>query len=187
MSIRKVGTIFAVLCASLLLPAVASAQTAPTTTATSFKSVPVSGKAHNGKAFSGRYTVDHFVTRGGKTYAEGTLTGKIGQRSIKPTQVMMPTNVANSGATGTTGSASATCPILHLDLGPLNLNLLGLNVHLNEVILDITATSGPGNLLGNLLCGVSNLLNTGSPLGNEISGLLNIVQSLVGQPALLTL
>jgi len=55
------------------------------------------------------------------------------------------------------------CPILHLDLGPLNLHLLGLNVHLNRVILDITATSGPGNLLGNLLCSVANLLN-GSPL-----------------------
>lgn len=45
----------------------------------------------------------------------------------------------------------SSCPILHLVLGPLNPNLLGLNVSLNQVILDITAIPGPGNLLGNLL------------------------------------
>jgi hypothetical protein len=31
------------------------------------------------------------------------------------------------------------CPILHLELGPLDLNLLGLRVQLNQVVLDITA------------------------------------------------
>ena len=77
-----------------------------------------------------------------------------------------------------------TCPVLHLVLGPLNLNLLGLTVHLNQVVLDIDAVPGAGNLLGNLLCSVSNLLN-GSPLpSNELSGLLNIVQQLLSVPAL---
>jgi hypothetical protein len=46
---------------------------------------------------------------------------------------------------------SGTCDILHLTLGPLDLNLLGLMVHLDRVVLDITAQSGPGQLLGNLL------------------------------------
>jgi hypothetical protein len=32
-----------------------------------------------------------------------------------------------------------TCPILHLELGPLDLNLLGLRVQLNQVVLDVTA------------------------------------------------
>jgi len=82
---------------------------------------------------------------------------------------------------------AATCPILHLDLGPLTLNLLGLNVHLNEVVLDITATSGPGLLLGNLLCGVANLLNGPTALGQQVAGLGNIVQQLVGSPGLLNL
>ena len=58
----------------------------------------------------------------------------------------------------------AVCPVLHLVLGPLNLNLLGLHVHLNQVNLNIAAVSGPGNLLGNLLCSVANLLNGGVPL-----------------------
>jgi hypothetical protein len=53
--------------------------------------------------------------------------------------------------------AGHTCAILHLELGPLDLTLLGLNVHLDNcrngpITLDITAVTGAGNLLGNLLC-----------------------------------
>ena len=51
------------------------------------------------------------------------------------------------------------CQILDLTLGPLNLNVLGLVVTLNQVHLNITAVPGPGNLLGNLLCGVAHLLD----------------------------
>jgi hypothetical protein len=55
--------------------------------------------------------------------------------------------------------ATGTCHILDLTLGPLHLDLLGLVVDLNQVHLTITAQQGPGNLLGNLLCAVANLLN----------------------------
>src|SRR5205807_4925531 len=72
-------------------------------------------------------------------------------------------------------SASATCHILHLELGPLDLMLLGLNVHLDRVVLDITATSGPGNLLGNLLCGVAHLLDGSGSLTGLANALNNII------------
>jgi hypothetical protein len=57
-----------------------------------------------------------------------------------------------------TGSASSSaktplateCPVLHLVLGPLHLNLLGLIADLNKVDLDLTAV--PGTLLGNIFC-----------------------------------
>lgn len=39
--------------------------------------------------------------------------------------------------------------VLHLVLGPLHLNLLGLIADLNKVDLDLTAI--PGTLLGNIL------------------------------------
>ena len=70
----------------------------------------------------------------------------------------------------------ATCPILHLELGPLDLNLLGLRVQLNQVVLDITAIPGPGNLLGNLLCAIAGLLDgvdLGGVLGNLLQQLLD--------------
>ena len=68
---------------------------------------------------------------------------------------------------------SGTCQVLHLDLGPLDLNLLGLAVHLDEVVLDISAQSGPGNLVGNLLCAVTHLLDNPSGQLNGVAALLN--------------
>jgi hypothetical protein len=186
MSIHKALFALAAVCAALLVAPVAA--NAATTTGTSFKNVPVSGSTHSGKAFHGHLTVTQFVTKHGKTYANGILSGKLGNKRIKPRQVSMPTKLpAGTTTTGALAGAAQTCPILHLDLGPLTLNLLGLNVHLNEVILDITATSGPGNLLGNLLCSVSNLLNQTPLTGGTLTGLLNIVQQLVNTSGLLNL
>jgi len=63
------------------------------------------------------------------------------------------------------------CPILHLALGPINLDLLGLNVDTSKICLDITAHEGSGNLLGNLLCDVSHLLDGGTSIGDILGGL----------------
>ena len=78
--------------------------------------------------------------------------------------------------------ARRTCAILHLELGPLNLTLLGLNVVLDNcangpVTVDITAVTGRGNLLGNLLCELlgGGLINLGATLQqilNQIIALL---------------
>jgi hypothetical protein len=56
-----------------------------------------------------------------------------------------------------------------------HVNLLGLTVHLNQVVLNITAVPGAGSLLGNLLCDVAGLLNGGNLNGllTQIVGLLN--------------
>jgi hypothetical protein len=67
-------------------------------------------------------------------------------------------------------SASATCPILDLSLGPINLSLLGLNVDTSPICLEITATEG-GGLLGDLLCSIANLLNGGLSLADILAGL----------------
>ena len=60
---------------------------------------------------------------------------------------------------GATGAASLSpqqteeCPILHLILGPLHLELLGLIADLNKIELTLTAI--PGTLLGNIFCQLS--------------------------------
>jgi len=69
-------------------------------------------------------------------------------------------------------AATPSCKILTLDLGALHLDLLGLVVDLAAVHLKITAVPGAGNLLGNLLCAVTGLLDGGAPL-SLISQLLN--------------
>ncbi len=185
MSVRKLGIVIAAMCAALLVvPVAASAQSTPTpTSVTSLKSIPVTGKAGNGKAFTGHFNVSQFVARNGKAYAVGTLTGKIGNRTVKKSNVAIPVSMGNAGSTGLTAHSAATCQILNLVLGPLHLNLLGLHVDLNQVVLNITGVTGTGQLLGNLLCGVANLLNPGLPAG-QLAGLLNIIQQLLNVPAL---
>jgi hypothetical protein len=71
------------------------------------------------------------------------------------------------------------CSILHLELGPLDLNPLGLRIQLNHVVLDITAVPGAGNLLGNLLCAIVGLLDGPGPLA-QIVALLNQLLDILG-------
>jgi hypothetical protein len=73
----------------------------------------------------------------------------------------------------------ARCDILFLDLAGLDLDLLGLNVVLDQVILDVFAEPGPGNLLGNLLCAVTGLLDGGGPL-TAVNNLLDRITRLLG-------
>jgi hypothetical protein len=75
--------------------------------------------------------------------------------------------------------APAVCSILNLVLGPLHLNLLGLVIDLNKVILNITGVTGA--LLGDLLCALAGLLNPGlGPLG-PILNLLSKINVLLSQ------
>jgi hypothetical protein len=52
------------------------------------------------------------------------------------------------------GSAGE-CPILTLDVGPIFLDLLGLQIETNQVEIDITAVAGEDNLL----CAAAGLLD----------------------------
>ena len=49
---------------------------------------------------------------------------------------------------------------------------LGLEIDLSRVVLDITAQAGAGNLLGNLLCGVANLLSDPNGLARLLNQIL---------------
>lgn len=65
--------------------------------------------------------------------------------------------------------------VLFLDLEGLFLNLLGLEVDLNEVVIDVTAVPGENRLVGNLLSAVSGLLDGGGLddlLGGSLLGSL---------------
>jgi hypothetical protein len=128
--------------------------------------VPVVGAAA-GTTFNGNFTLNRFATNAaGQLVAVGTLAGTL-------------TNTANNTVTSIVQAISlpvaqvtGTCEILHLDIGPIALNLLGLQVNLSEIILDITAQSGAGNLLGNLLCSVAHLLDNPSGLANLLNQIL---------------
>jgi len=62
--------------------------------------------------------------------------------------------------------------VAHLDLDGLFLDVLGLEVNLNEVTLDVSARPGENNLLGNLLSAVSGLLDGPGALFEKVKSLL---------------
>jgi hypothetical protein len=87
--------------------------------------------------------------------------------------------LADAAITNIEHQHGRTCAILNLELGPVDLTLLGLNVHLDDcddgpITVDITAQRG--QLLGNLLCGLlhDDVLALGDTLGDIIDDILNL-------------
>jgi hypothetical protein len=126
--------------------------------------------------FAGTFVPQKFAVVNGVLDATGLLKGTL--TDANGTQLGTVDQTATIPVNTTAAAADPGCNILNLTLGPLNLNLLGLVVTLNEVHLTITAVPGVGNLLGNLLCDVAGLLNGGGAL-SEISALLNSILALL--------
>jgi hypothetical protein len=173
-----------------LLPATTSvAQAQGNSRRDSGITVPVTGTATaldgSTQALAGTFAIQRFAQSQGQIVAVGTLVATLtsdtpGTARTVVTQLMMPLadNATASAASASDVAPLAVCDILHLVLGPLDLDLLGLVVHLDTVVLDITAVSGPGNLLGNLLCAILGLLDgpgtaaSAVPLLNQLLGIL---------------
>jgi hypothetical protein len=124
--------------------------------------------------FAGTFTITQFIVQNGQVAAVGTLAGTVtnaitGAVTTISQDVILPLLAAAPGS----------CPVLHLELGPLDLNLLGVAVHLDKVVLDITAQSGPGNQVGNLLCTVAHLLDNTNATATAIATLLNNLLGLI--------
>jgi hypothetical protein len=169
MGIRMLSVATLVLALATMFAAPAAAQTNTGT----LQDIPVVGTiAGGGGSFTGELDITRFVVRNGQLFAIGTLTGTLTDAAGNVIgtvlrNVLLPVTQANG-----------TCEILHLELGPLTLDLLGLQVNLSKIVLDIDAQAGPGNLLGNLLCAIAGLLdqtptNALANLLNQLLGLLS--------------
>jgi hypothetical protein len=142
----------------------------------------VVGRTSDGDKVTGSFTPTRFVQRDGALWAKGFLQGKIHGDNGKVTKFSgikkMPVKKINgqSVTDARTAARASACDILNLVLGPLDLNVLGLEVHLQRVVLDIVAVAGAGQLLGNLLCAVAGLLD-----GGPLAGLLGQLSNLLNQ------
>lgn len=141
----------------------------------------VVGRTSNGDKVTGSFTPIRTVERDGVLYMKGFLRGVIqdaGPNTKFSGVQSIPIKKINGSplANGRVAANAAACDILNLVLGPLDLNLLGLEIHLQRVVLDIVAVAGAGNLLGNLLCAVAGLLD-----GGPLAGLLGQLQTLLNQ------
>ena len=183
MSIRRLAVfvLAAVMMLAVPLGALASSDTRPSSAAAgavqaapvvnSVTDIPVTGVGRNGRTFAGTLDITNFRARNGNLVAIGNVTGELRNAggdligSVTNQRVRLPVNIG----------AITSCDILRLRLGPLDLDVLGLVVHLDRVVLDITAEAGPGNLLGNLLCAIAGLLDRGLNLNGILADLLRAV------------
>jgi hypothetical protein len=104
------------------------------------------------------FSIERFMARGEKVYAVGTFSTRLGSRKLNRT-VYVPARFSNGARTSQAPPSQippteGACPVLYLDLSPITLNLLGVLVRTSRIELRIEAVPGPGNLLGNLLCGL---------------------------------
>ena len=209
--LSPVGLIAVVLTISMSLVGIgagsAGAATAPGQLHSTAKHVkvtaPVTGLTSAGQQVRAVFIPKRIVASGSGMVAEGILRGRI----VKPGKdarfrqaATMPVSAVDGRAvpTGTSPSARAAaaafppapaagaCNVLNLVLAPLDLNVLGLQVHLDQVVLNIVAQSGAGQLLGNLLCFVAGLLDGGSPLSNLLTQLTGLLNQIIGALGRLT-
>jgi hypothetical protein len=107
-------------------------------------------------------TISRLFVQNGQLYAQATMTVK-----SQSTSQVVPIALAS------TPSGDPSCPVLNLSLAPINLNLLGLQVTTSQICLQIAGQRGQGNLLGNLVCTLANLLNHGNNVAPALQGLSN--------------
>jgi hypothetical protein len=164
----KRRALLTVLAATLwLLPSTPAVAQTPT------QNIPIVGSAGPGLTFTGFLDINQFDAQGGVINAVGTLSGTVTNTAGEIVATLTDFAV-NFPLTSTQGTS---CQVLHLELGPLDLDVLGLVIHLNRVVLDIQAQPGPGNLLGNLLCALTGLLDADGSIG-AIARFLNRILGL---------
>lgn len=104
--------------------------------------------------------------------AQGTVSGTIAGLPFTTLANFALELVPDNPAT-----APVECSVLHLELAPIHLNLLGLRVDTSAICLDVTATQG-GGLLGDLLCGLAGG-GTGIPLLPTLTQITDLQDALI--------
>ena len=168
--LATVTLILALLATVVVAPqrAAAASQAAPTTNALTVPIGTITGPL--GTLTNAALTITNFQVVNGALTAVGTITG-----TFTPTGGTTGTPVTIPFQAPITLQSGGTCQILTLDIGAIHLDLLGLVVDLSPIHLSVTAQSGPGNLLGNLLCTVAHLLDQ-----NNLNALAAILNALLG-------
>jgi hypothetical protein len=143
------------------------------------------GETSTGRKVTGSFKPKKFIEKDGKIWAKGVIRGEFenaaGKTKTFKVKRKVPVKKANGTPLTARAAARAECDVLNLVLGPLDLNVLGLTVNLNRLVLDIVAVSGAGNLLGNLLCAVAGLLDGGGLLSNLLGQITDLLNQILGR------
>lgn len=124
--------------------------------------------------------VDAYFLQMGQTQINSTL-----QTAASAAAATLPDPPAHPSTTPISSSTTSGTQLATLTLNPLNVQLLGLNVQTSQIQINIAAQPGNGELLGNLLGDVSNLLNVPA-VSAVVNNVLESVVTLVNSPSSLS-
>jgi hypothetical protein len=153
--------------------------------------LPIAGTAigHGKDTFTGTLSIERFAVRGDKIVAVGMVTGSVLDKSGNARgtavvgQVEVPVQVGSAPATAASSRmalAATSCDVLHLDLGAINLNLLGVQFVTTPITLDLTATSDAGGVLGQLICTALETVGNVVDLVGVLNSILSLLTGLLG-------
>jgi hypothetical protein len=148
--------------------------------------LPITGTVAGGGTFAGTLSVLKFVVRDGQVAAIGMVRGTatsaagtpLGTALVGPLTLPVQVGPATLAPTSAAPIAAATCQVLHIDIGAVNLNVLGLQVATQPVALDISGDSA--GVLGNLVCTVLDTLNNVVNLVGLLNQILGLLTGLLG-------
>jgi len=76
----------------------------------------------------------------------------------------------------------SSCDIVNLNLGPITLDVLGIVLQTNKIVVDLTVLTCVNNLVGSLLCALGNILNGTTTYATPgVSDLVVAINLILGQ------
>ena len=187
MTMRKMTVLAASVC--LLLCRAAAADNDEGSKAKAKLYLAITGTGADGVTFAGTLSVQKFSVQNGAAVAIGMVTGTVASAgtplgTVLAGPVAFPVSVepgsAITGKAPVSVQQATNCQVLHLDIGAVNLNLLGVTVATQPISIDISGTSGGTNVLGTLLCTILDTVNNVIGLVNLLNQLLGILGGLTG-------
>jgi hypothetical protein len=151
--------------------------------------LPIAGTAPGGVTFAGTLSVQKFSQRGGQPVAIGMVSGSAtlsgaSLGTVLTGPIEFPVQLAAGSALTSNAPISVqqatNCQVLHLDLGAVNLNVLGLTVATQPISIDLSGVTGGTNVLGTLICTILETVNNVVGLVNLLNQLLGILGGLTG-------
>jgi len=159
--------------------------------------LPVTGTLKGGGDFAGTVTINRFAVcshaadcnrPGIDIVAIGIVSGVLTKGNKQVGTVIAektwPVTLRSGGSSesnarvGVITPAQETCRVLQIALGPVDVNLLGFQVTLGAVSLDIVGEVGTP--LGDLVCAISNLLGQVAAVVELLNSLLGLLTGLLG-------
>lgn len=162
----RIGVLASVLAAFALVAASVSAGGTAQTTASAQQGGETAANVQV------NFVINRFVRQGRQIVAQGAVVARYQPDTTAPARYRSATTAPNVTRTPFTARLATRragpsqiariCDVLSLTLGPLDLNLLGLMIHLDRVVLTIKADSN-GGLLGSLFCSLAGRGATATP------------------------